>query len=512
MEKNNPALIEFRQVRKVFGSVVANDEVNLQIKSGSIHAIVGENGAGKSTAMKLLYAQYAKSAGEILFRGNTTNWKSPRDAIHAGIGMVHQHFMLAETHTALENILLESDLPFWKPYGKKEARARLTELAKKYHLEINFDALVSELSVGEQQRLEILKLLYANSEVLILDEPTAVLTPQEIIALFENLRRLRAEGKTILLITHKLKEVMQFADCVTVFRAGRVVAHREVIDTSTAELADLMVGQKVELGRPWPIPCKPREAILSLEEISYPSAGSKLRLDGINLQVQAGEIVGIAGVEGNGQSDLIRFLLSPKEFPHQGTIRLFGEPIDQCSAPQVRKKSVGLLAEDRLKEALLLNRDLEANFLLGNQGAVEFQRRGILQKKEILKTVHHAIEEYDVRPRKIENSARSFSGGNQQKFVVARELYRKPKFLLAAQPTRGVDVGAIEFIHRKLFEARDAGAGILLISSELEEVLRLSDRVLVMFAGKIVAEFSRATANESNVGLAMMGGKRANYA
>ena len=527
---NTTPAIELRGLTKRFGSLVANSDICLSASQGSIHAIVGENGAGKSTAMKMLYGLYQSDAGEILVNGvawggSARKWKTPADAIQCGIGMVHQHFMLAGPYSALENVVLGAETsrrgwrwlpPFLRPVDFASARARLEDLSRRYGFQVNWDAPIEDLAVGVQQRIEILKLLYRDASVLILDEPTAVLTPQETSELFANLRKLAAEGKTILIITHKLKEVMALADRVTVFRAGKVVGDVEVSATDPAHLADMMVGRKVSLrveAPPQPELGAPALEVsgLSLAPEMDSRAGVKL-LDEVTFDIRAGEIVGIAGIEGNGQSELLQVLQHPESFRKRlsGDIKILGSETlrgrdPKMSVAQIKELGVGVVPQDRLREGLLLERSVRENFLLGLQRRAPFQKAGFISERELGRAVSHAIEEYDVRPRTPEAVAGRLSGGNQQKVIIAREFERKPNFFIAAQPTRGVDVGAIEFIHKRIFRARDEGAGILLVSSELDEILALSDRILVMYAGRIVARFKRGEASEQTLGLYMGG-------
>jgi simple sugar transport system ATP-binding protein len=514
--------VELRNLKKVFGEVVANADISMRVPRGSIHAVIGENGAGKSTAMKMLYGIYQPDEGEVWLRGEKKVWRSPRDAILCGVGMVHQHFMLAEPYTALENILLgaESARGIWtflprvlRPIDREGARAKLEALAYKYGLRVNFDERVENLSVGEQQRIEILKLLYQNAEILILDEPTAVLTPQETGELFQNLKKLAALGKTILIITHKLKEVMSLSDEITVFRAGRVVGSKKTSHTSIEELAQLMVGRKVELAGASHsgavVASSPGDPVLSLREVSIKTAG-RAPLKNLSFGVHAGEILGIAGVEGNGQSELLQLLTHPASYRKfsEGSLEYFGREVlrgTTVSARQIREMGMAMIPEDRHREGLLLNQSVRDNFLLGLQRFSSFSQFGFLKGSAIRQSAARAIHDYDVRPPSQEVSARGLSGGNQQKLIIAREFERKPKFLIAAQPTRGVDVGAIEFIHARIRQARDRGAGVLLVSSELDEILALADRILVMYAGKIAAHFERAQVSEESLGLYMGG-------
>ncbi len=509
MAAGAPAAVELRELAKSFGSVVANAGVNLRAGRGSIHGVIGENGAGKTTAMKMLYGLLRPDSGEILLNGERCVWNSPADAIARGVGMVHQHFMLAGPCSALDNIILGAEPRRWGMVDRRQARARLDALALRYGLPVEWDRPIEQLPVGIQQRIEILKLLYRDANILILDEPTAVLTPQETSNLFCNLQQLRGEGKTILLITHKLREVMSFTDRVTVFRAGKVTGEMETRATNPEELASLMVGRKVVLGIQAPPGAARPEAALEVEGLQL--AGHDLdapaRLSDVNFRVQRGEIVGIAGVEGNGQSELLQAVLHPRE-PQcrtSGSVKFLGRDVTAWDAARIRGLGVGVIPEDRHREGLLLERSVSENFLLGLQRSPGFSRGGFLRSRELKDATARALEEHDVRPRNPAIAASRLSGGNQQKLVVAREFERKPSVLIAAQPTRGVDVGAIEAIHRRIVRARDEGAGVLLVSSELDEILALSDRILVMYGGRIAAEFSRGNVSERELGLKMGG-------
>ncbi len=468
--------VELRNVTKYFGSVRANEGVNLTVDKGTIHAIVGENGAGKSTALKILFGLYSPTSGEIFLHGKKVEWKSPADAVKAGIGMVHQHFMLSQRETVIDNILLaaakhQSFFSIFSVLNRKKAKEKLQILANNYGMTLPWDSAVEDLSVGEQQRVEILKLLFLDSDILILDEPTAVLTPQEIEELTENLRRLKNEGKTILIITHKLKEVMAMSDKVTVMRQGRVVATSNTSDTNAAELAAQMMGEKVDLSL-----TTERKAFINADTILDVKMNSR-----IQFKLSAGEILGIAGVEGNGQLDLLHYLTK-------------GRP-----------QGMGHVPENRLKQAVISDLSIEDNFLIGLQKSDNFFNRGILNRKKLNSFSREQIAEFDIRPPQEQLPLGSLSGGNQQKMVIARELAFVEKTLVAAHPTRGVDVGAIHFIHTRLLEARNKGVGILLVSSELEELFALSDRILVMFGGTFMGEFTRDQFDEKAIGLCMGG-------
>jgi general nucleoside transport system ATP-binding protein len=531
MSSSPAPAIELRGISKRFGELQANADISLSAARGSVHAIVGENGAGKSTAMKMLYGLYQPDSGEVLvdgvaWGGRGHKWRSPSDAIACGIGMVHQHFMLAEPYSALENVVLGAEtavagtrfLPrALRPIDFSGARERLKQMSARYGLHVDWDKPVDELPVGVQQRIEILKLLYREARVLILDEPTAVLTPQETEGLFDNLRKLKAQGKTILIITHKLKEVMALADDVTVFRAGRVTASLRTAETSPSQLADKMVGRKVNLEVQAPDQPPLGDVALELKQVSLRSQDAShaglMELQDISFAVRAGEIVGIAGIEGNGQSQLLQLIQRPEEYARRatGTVSVLGRktlgPGTKFSAAEIKTLGVGIVPEDRHRQGLLLERTVADNFLLGLQRCASFSslRGRWIDRRALVGAVGRALEEYDVRPRELSAIAGRLSGGNQQKLVIAREFERKPGLFMAAQPTRGVDVGAIEFIHRRIFKARDEGAGVLLVSSELEEVLTLSDRILVMYGGRVVAQFNRGEADERALGLAMGG-------
>jgi simple sugar transport system ATP-binding protein len=505
-----PAAVELRELTKYFGAVAANDGVNLRVEPGTIHGIIGENGAGKSTAMKMVYGMFRPDAGEILIHGRKCAWSSPSDAIAAGIGMVHQHFMLAGPYSAIDNIVL-GDEPrrCGVVIDRNAAHQRLDALSRQYGLSVEWKRPVEDLPLGIQQRIEILKLLYRDAQILILDEPTAVLTPQETNALFGNLQKLRDEGKTIILITHKLREVMGVCDRVTVLRAGKVTGQVETSQTTPAELATLMVGRKVALDIDV-APGNPRPE-MAIEVIGLTLAGSQAggrhKLFDVNLCVRRGEIVGIAGVEGNGQTELIEAILHPTDPRCRtgGVVKFLGQDVTGWRASRIRDLGVGVIPQDRQREGLLIDGSLRDNFLLGLERKPQFDQAGFLRSTRIRATAALAMEQFDVRPRELTRRAAELSGGNQQKLIVAREFHFKPAAMIAAQPTRGVDVAAIEFIHTQIVRARDQGTGILLVSSELDEILTLSDRILVMYEGRIVAEFRRGAVTERELGLKMGG-------
>ncbi|MBS1961678.1 MAG: ABC transporter ATP-binding protein [Bdellovibrionales bacterium] len=504
-----PFAVEFEQVSKTFGDVVANDGITFKVRAGTIHGIIGENGAGKSTAMKMLYGLYRPdTGGAIRVDGREVHFRTPQDAIKLGIGMVHQHFMLAGPYTVLDNIILGAE-PRSRlgTVDRAAAREKLTEIAKKYGLEVPFDRPVERVPVGVQQRIEILKALYRGCEILILDEPTAVLTPPEVEKLLANLKSLKAEGKTILIITHKLKEVLSFTDEVTVFRQGKVSGGLPTSEATIQKLADLMVGRKVTLSLDVP-PRAPEAPVLEVKELSA-SRGPVKALSEVGFVVRAGEIVGIAGVEGNGQSELLEALFhsAEKGVIDSGTIRILGEDVTGVRAAEILRMGVGFVPEDRHEQGLLLDRSVEDNFILGQQSSYAWY--GWLRRRWVRAAISRAITTFDIRPRRVDVNMRGLSGGNQQKVIIAREFEKDPKVLVVAQPTRGVDVGAIEFIHGRILKAREAGVGVLLVSSELDEILQLADRILVLYAGRVLAEFKRGEADEKKIGQVMGGGKSA---
>jgi simple sugar transport system ATP-binding protein len=495
--------IEMRGVTKRFGKVTANKSIDLSVPANTIHAIVGENGAGKSTIMKILYGFYTADEGEIYIDGQKREIRAPHDAIALGLGMVHQHFMLVPPMTVLENIILGAEPGSAAKIDFKTATERIGGLSRDFGFDIDPNALVSELSVGQQQRVEVLKALYRGARILILDEPTAVLTPQEVEEFFKILRSMKEQGKTIIIITHKLNEVLAISDNVTVMRDGRVVGEKPTKETTAAELARLMVGRDVLL-RVEKSPAKPGEVVLDVRNLSYGS-----RLNGVSFEVRAGEIVGVAGVEGNGQTELIELLAGLQRASNGGFV-LQGSEIGELSARKLKELGVAHVPEDRHRRGLLLDFDLADNTILGTHYRKPIIRSGLglIDEEVVGKKAERLIRDFDVRPPNHALPARVLSGGNQQKLIIGREFDLHPKLLLVSQPTRGVDIGAIEFIHRKIVELRDAGAAILLVSAELEEVLSLSDRVLVMYQGRIVGEVDPQKVDQEEIGLMMTGGKK----
>ncbi len=486
-----------KDITKRFPLVLANDHISLDLNWGEVLALVGENGAGKSTLMKIVYGLQPPDKGEMWVDGKPYRPKSPLDAIAHGIGMVHQHFMLVEPFTVLENLVLglEPGSPLF--LNLDEARKRATALMEELGFQVPLDERIENLPVGLQQRVEILKALYRQAKILILDEPTAVLTPQEAEELFRFLRAYVAKGNAAIFISHKLKEVLSVSDRVTVIRDGRVVGTVKTSETSLEELARMMVGREVVL-RVEKGPARPGEVVLEVEGLEAPP-----RLRGVSFFVRAGEIVGIAGVEGNGQTELVEALAGLRKY--RGTVRYLGHPLPHL-ALKVREAGVSHIPEDRLARGLVLDFSVRENAILGDQHRPPFRGfLGFLDGKAMEQHARTLVETFDVRPRSTDLSARRFSGGNQQKIVVGRELLRGPRLLIAAQPTRGVDVGAIEFIHQRLVEARDQGLAVLLVSADLSEVISLSDRILVMYEGRIVGELSPEEAKEERLGLLMAG-------
>jgi general nucleoside transport system ATP-binding protein len=491
----SPPLVALEQITKRFPGVLANDEVDLELRAGEVHALIGENGAGKSTLMRVLYGIYPSDGGRILVRGQEARIASPRAAIALGIGMVHQHFVLVDPFTVTENIILgEEGGPV---LDIEAAQERVAQLAEQYAFRVDPSAVVEDLSVGEEQRVEILKALYRGVEILILDEPTAVLTPGETQDLFGNLRRLREAGRTIVFISHKLDEVLQIADRITVLRRGRVVGETTPAETTKAKLAEMMVGRpvlfrlekpKVEIGDP----------VLRVNDLT-----GEGKLNGVTLEVRAGEVLGVAGVEGNGQRELAEALIGLR--PASGTIELEGADITGKQVSEIRKVGVAYIPEDRHEQGLVLPMTLWENSVLGRQDEPEFASGlGVLMIRKIKALAERLVKLFDVRARSVDVTASTLSGGNQQKLILARELETDPKLLVAAQPTRGLDVGAIEFVWKQILEQKAARRAVLLISAELDEIYALSDRIVTLYEGRITGEFA-PDAPPEQVGLGMLG-------
>lgn len=504
-------IIEMRGITKRFGGVAANSQIDLTVPARTIHAIVGENGAGKSTIMKVLYGFYSADEGEIYIDGKRCDIRSPHDAIAMGLGMVHQHFMLVPPMTVLENIVLGAEPGSAARIDFTKAEEQVRRLSNDFGFDIDPSRRVEDLSVGQQQRVEVLKALYRGARILILDEPTAVLTPQEVEEFFRILRAMRDQGKTIIIITHKLSEVLSLSDNVTIMRDGKVVGERVTSQTDAAELARLMVGRDVLL-QVDKSEAVPGEVVLSVRDLQLTSSegGEKLvRLSNISFEVRAGEIVGIAGVEGNGQTELIEVIAGLRRAT-SGSIRLEGREVGRLSAREIIEAGVAHIPEDRHRRGLILEFDLTENIILGTHHLppLASARIGMLNESAIAAKTTRLLRDFDVRPPKPHLAVRVLSGGNQQKLIIGREFDLHPKLLLVSQPTRGVDIGAIEFIHRKILELRDQGSAILLVSAELEEVLSLSDRLLVMYQGRVVGQLDPRSAESEQIGLLMTGGRR----
>ncbi|MBT0955883.1 ABC transporter ATP-binding protein [Alphaproteobacteria bacterium KMM 3653] len=498
--------IELRGISKAFGPVQANKDISIHVAKGTIHGIIGENGAGKSTLMSILYGFYKADAGEILISGKPVTIPDSQAAIAAGIGMVFQHFKLVENFSVLENVVLGAESGALLAPSLSKARRELTSLAKEYELNIDPDALIQDIGVGMQQRVEILKALYRRADILILDEPTGVLTPSEADQLFRILRRLKEEGKTIILITHKLREIMETTDTVSVMRRGEMTATVKTAETSPEELAELMVGRKVLL-RVDKTPAKPGPTVLEVRDLNVTDAQGVQRVKGISFDIHAGEVLGIAGVAGNGQSELLEVLGGYETAT--GTVTVNGEQIDltgaKSDARSRRERGIAHVPEDRQREGLIMDFHAWENAAFGYHHDEAYRSGLLMNNKAIWQDTEGKMERFDVRPPDPRLAAKNFSGGNQQKIVLAREIERNPELLLIGQPTRGVDIGAIEFIHQQIIALRDQGKAILLVSVELEEILALSDRIAVMFDGQIMGERMASETDERELGLLMAG-------
>ena len=496
-------VLEMRGIRKEFPGVIANDDVSFDVRRGEVHALLGENGAGKSTLMNILYGLYRPDAGEILLHGKPVTFNSARDAIHAGVGMVHQHFMLIPVMTVAENIVLGMEPPGIL-LDERGAEQRVRELSEQYGLIVEPRALVSEITVGQEQRVEILKALYRGAEILILDEPTAVLTPQEARELFGILRSLKADGKSIVFISHKLNEVLEIADRITVLRRGKSVETVPAAGATEASLAKAMVGREVLL-RVEKAPAKPGDVILSIGDLHVRDDRGIAKVRGVSFDVRAGEIVGIAGVDGNGQTELIEAITGLRK-SESGTIEVDGRSVHDANARQMLDAGVGHIPEDRQRRGLVLEFSIAENIALHDYAKPPVAKWGWLFPRRLISRAARLIKEFDIRGGGPLTRAGGLSDGNQQKVVVAREIARDPKVLIAAQPTRGLDVGAIEYLHGRIVSERDKGRAIVLVSLELEEILSLSDRILVIYEGEIVGEHT-GDVSEQAIGLEMLGGR-----
>ena len=497
-------------ITKQFPGVLANDRISFDVEEGEIHALVGENGSGKSTLMSILYGLYRAAAGEIHVRGQRVQINEPREAINLKIGMVFQHIMLVEPLTVAENIVLGSEIKRGPFLDYDRAVAEVERLSESYGLKTDPRAKIQDLSVGLQQRVEILKALYRGAEILILDEPTAVLTPQEVDDLMEVMHNLRAKGTSIIFITHKIREVLAISDRVTVLRRGKKVGTKATADTNPQDLAEMMVGREVLL-QVEKDEAKPGEDVLEVRDLVVKDSRGAYKVNGVSLTVRRGEILGIAGVEGNGQTELVE-CLAGLIHPESGQVFLGGKDITDWPPLRIKQAGLGYVPEDRHRRGLVLDYSIADNLILGLHTEAPFRKRfGVQDFKAIRDNAGKLVEAFDIRPPYPHQPARKLSGGNQQKVVVAREFDRNPELLICAQPTRGVDIGAIEFIHQQVVAQRDRGAAVLLVSAELDEILSLSDRIAVMYNGKIVAVLPREEADEHKLGFLMLGGRLEDY-
>jgi len=499
-------VIEMLNIRKEFPGIVANDNITLQVKKGEIHALLGENGAGKSTLMNVLFGLYQPERGEIRVKGKKVNITNPNIANDLGIGMVHQHFMLVNTFSVTENIILGNEPKKGPSVNIKEAEKQVKEISEKYGLAVDPTAKISDISVGMQQRVEILKTLYRGAEILIFDEPTAVLTPQEIKELIQILKTLIKEGKSIILITHKLKEIMEVCDRVTVIRKGEGIGTVDVANTNPNELASLMVGREVSFTTE-KTPAIPKEDVLTISDLTVKDNRQVPMVNSLSLSVRAGEIVGVAGVDGNGQTELIEAITGLRKVD-SGTIKLNNKEITNMHPRKITETGVGHIPQDRHKHGLVLDFPIGENMVLQNYYKKPFSKNGVLNFRTIYDKAKTLIKEFDVRTPSSSTLARALSGGNQQKAIIGREVDRNPDLLIAAQPTRGLDVGAIEFVHSRLIEQRDNGKAVLLISFELDEIMNVSDRIAVIYEGEIVDIVDPKETTEQELGLLMAGSKR----
>jgi len=501
-------VLELRGITKRFPGVLANDHIDLTLKEGEIHALLGENGAGKTTLMNILYGLYAPDEGEIFVRGKQIDVKSPSDAISEGVGMVHQHFMLIPVFTVTENVMLgDESTRYGTVLDRKLAASKVRQISEQYNLQVDPDAYVKNLPVGVQQRVEIIKLLYREADILILDEPTAVLTPQETDELFKIMRNLVSKGKSIIFITHKLREVLDFADRITVIRRGKVIGSVLPEDADKRLLAEMMVGRAVELELDR-TPAKIGDQVLSVKNLVVVDERNQVAVDDISFEVYAGEVFGVAGVQGNGQTELVEALTGMRP-SLSGSVEALGEEITHASPRQITELGTAHVPEDRQKDGLVLPFPISDNLILNTYYQKPYTRGVILDEQAILKSANKLVDEFDIRTPSALTSVGSLSGGNQQKVIVAREFSRPIKLLIASQPTRGLDVGSVEYIHRRILEKRDEGCAVILVSSELDEIMELSDRIAVMYRGKIVEILSAEEATKEGVGLLMAGVKPA---
>ncbi len=505
MAESKDYILEMRNISKYFPGVKANDEVDLPVEKGEIHALVGENGAGKTTLMKILYGLLEPDEGEIHYDGRKVNIEKPQDAIDLGIGMVHQHFKLVDPLTVTENIILGSEPRRGLTIDKKAAQKKVKEISERYGLRVDPEAKIEDISVGMQQRVEIIKILYRGADLLIFDEPTAVLTPQEIDELFEIFESLKEQGKTLIFITHKLKEVKRVTDSITVLRDGKSVGHVATEEVDEKDIAEMMVGREV-LFEVEKDKARPGDEVLNVKDFRVKDNRGIEMVKGVSFSVREGEIFGIAGVEGNGQTELVEALTGLREV-ESGKVEFRGKDITGLDARRVKEKGIGHIPEDRQRRGLVMNFDLAENMILGYHHKKPYSNRSIMNYGEINEHARKLIKEFDVRTSSHLNMASKLSGGNQQKAVIAREFAEEPELLIAAQPTRGVDVGSIEFIHEQLIKKRDEGVAVLLVSAELREVLSLSDRIGVIFEGELVKILQADETDERELGRLMTGGQ-----
>lgn len=505
MAREDNYILDMQNITKIFPGVKANDNVNLSIKKGEIHALVGENGAGKTTLMNVLYGLYDPEGGQVFYEGNKVNVDGPQDAIDLGIGMVHQHFMLVDPLTVTENIILGNEPRKGLKINQKKARKEVEDISNKYGLYVDPDAKIQDISVGMQQRVEIIKTLYRGADLLIFDEPTAVLTPQEIDELFDIFRSLKEQGKTIIFITHKLKEVKEISDRITVLRGGKSIDTVDTANVSEEDVAELMVGRPVLL-EVEKTKAKPGKIFLTIENLKVKNNRNIQAVNGVSLTVKKGEILGIAGVEGNGQSELIEAITGLRKI-ESGKVKIKDKEITKFNAREIKREGVAHIPEDRQKRGLIMDFDLQENMILGYHDLEPFSKNGIMNYNNIRNYTQELLEKFDVRGGEVTTDAKSLSGGNQQKVIVAREFSHDPELLIASQPTRGVDVGSIEFIHKQIIDRRDNGAAVLLVSAELSEILSLSDRIAVIFEGEIVDILDVEDADERKLGNLMTGSK-----
>jgi len=497
-------VLELRGITKRFPGVLANDQIDLTLKEGEIHALLGENGAGKTTLMNILYGLYQPDEGEVFVRGEKVEIHDPGDAIAEGIGMVHQHFMLIPVFTVTENVMLgEESLRFGDFLDRASTEERIREISGQYHLEVDPDAYVQDIAVGVQQRVEIIKLLYRNADILIFDEPTAVLTPQEADELFKIMRSLTDQGKSIIFITHKLREVMDVADRISVLRRGKMVGATTPKEASQSKLAEMMVGREVQLGIEKKPP-KVGDPVLTINDLVVLNDRSRVAVDGISFDVYSGEILGIAGVQGNGQTELVEALTGLRS-SRDGTIQFLDDDITKFTPREITELGIAHVPEDRQRDGLILPFPVADNLVLNTYYLPPFTQGVVMQQEAVVESAVERIQEFDIRTPGPQTSAGSLSGGNQQKLIVAREFSRPIKLLIASQPTRGLDVGSIEFIHGRIVEKRDEGVAVLLVSPELDEIIDLSDRIAVMYRGKIMDILPGKKATKEQIGLLMAG-------